>query len=140
MLNYKHILYAIEHDIKGNELLKNVIDFAKKFDAEITLVHVVKPIVDNYVYADGLSHRFQKEINANAKESMYAMSRDVKFPIERVHILHGEPTKCILKFAQDNHCDVIILNGHSHNIFGRFGSVANDLINKSELDVIILKA
>jgi universal stress protein A len=140
MLNYKHILYAIDDCQNEIETLERVMEFAKRHDAKVSLAHVIKPITDVYIYASGyMSQQLQKEIQESATTSIHKLAKHVSLPETNVHILLGDPTDRILKFASDCNCDAIILNGHEHNIFGRIASTADALINKSKCDVIVLK-
>jgi universal stress protein A len=140
MLDYKHILYAIDDCSNEIEVLEKVTTFANKYNANVSIVHVIKPVTDAYVYAGGyMCQQLQKDIQESATTEIHKLAKKVSLPETNVHILLGDPADRILKFANDCNCDAIILNGHNHNIFGRIASTADSLINKSKCDVIVLK-
>ena len=51
MLNYKHILYAVELDKDLDENVKKIFSSASKSKTKITLVHFVKSITTAYAGA-----------------------------------------------------------------------------------------
>ena len=140
MLNYKHILFAIEHDDRAVPALKRVMTFADKFGAKVSLVHAVTPFSTAYTYGGPMMMpNIDGEIKKGATLYLQSIAEKMKLPKGQTHVLYGKVTQSILDFAEAEHCDVIILNGHKHNALGRVFSTADDLVNQSKCDVIILK-
>jgi universal stress protein A len=141
MLNYKHILFAVEHDDRAIPALQRVMVFAEKFGAKVSLVHAVTPFSVAYAYGGPMvmMPSIEGEIKKGATLYLQSIAEKVKLPKEQTHVLYGKITQSILDFAEAERCDVIILNGHKHNVLGRAFSTADDLVNQSKCDVIILK-
>jgi universal stress protein A len=139
---YKHILFAIDHDDNGASILKSMIDFADNFNAKVSLVHVVGSFSASYAHADTMliDEKIEQEIEGNARKYLNYIAKSADFPIENSYILNGDATKSILKYAEINGCDLIVVNGHNHNIIGKIWSVTEKLMNAPKVDVVVLKS
>jgi len=139
MLNYKKILYAT--DLHGTcvNTLKRVINFAAKFEAEVTVVHVIKANNMLYGYTAGISGDVDDYIERDAKKKFDEFIQETGFNSDCAHILKGNKVREILNYADEEAIDVIIINGHSHNIFSRMNSTEDCVINNAKCDVIILR-
>ncbi len=140
MLNYKHILYATDLHETCKVTLKRLIDFAAKFDARISVVHVVKPISGVYGYTAGIVNDVDHEIEDEAIVKLEALMASVDLDKSCGHLLRGGVLAgSILQYVDDNQVDAIVINGHSHNIFARMGSTEDSVVNNATCDVLVLR-
>ena len=141
MLDYTHILYATNLDETCKITLKRVVAFAGKINAKVTVTHVVQPVLAAYPYGcalrpDDLEGSLVEESQKILAELLKSVGLDLNCSSTKI----GNPDELILEQAESLKCDVIILNGHTHNAFGRLGSSADIIINKATCDVIILRS
>lgn len=139
MLNYKHILYATDLHETCGLTLKRLIDFAAKFDARISVVHVVKPISGAYGYTAGIVNDVDHDIEDEATTKIDALMASVELDKSCGHLLRGALAGSILQYADDSDIDAIVINGHSHNIFARMGSTEDTVVNNATCDVLVLR-
>ena len=146
MLNYKHILYAVELTEAQEPFIRNTIEALKNKNIKITLLHVVHP--SSLIYADasyissdlyGFQDNLETDIIKRAEDEMKTFCDSCNLPSEHGLIKVGRPDITILNTAKKIEIDAILVNGHSHNLFGRLGSTADAIINKANCDVIVLK-
>ncbi len=146
MIQYHHALYAIELNEEQASATKKTIDSIKSKNTKVTLIHVIHPA--SLIYADasyispdlyGVQDNLETDIVNQAKEEMAKLCETCGLTKEQGIIEIGRPDVTILDKADHLNVDAIIVNGHKHNLFGRLGSTADAIINKSKCDVIVLK-
>ncbi len=141
MLSFNHVLFASKLDSKTcTQTLRKVMDLAEIAHAKVTLLHVVKPILAAYNSPDLFeSYDLEKALIAEAKAKLIKHAKEANFPMEQTIITNGNPAKTILDYADKLDCDLIVLNGNTHNVFGRLGSTADAIINRAKCNVFILR-
>ena len=135
---YKKILYAVQLDDANKLNIEKAIKYADTHNAMLHVVNVVSPLMPRYAYTGVY---VEQEIQDGFTEGFRNLLRESVRPHPHVtsEILLGEPAEIITDYADKNDFDAILLNGHHHNIFGRFGSVAEKVVSMSKLDVIVFK-
>ena len=142
MLEYSHILYAIDINDNVDPLIQKVMASTTRSNTTITVVYYVKSFtaayggVALYVSYDSL----EDKIVDHSREKLITLFNQYELNQERllVEVTHDIKT-AILDKAKELDVDVIYLNGHKHNPLGRLGSVADYVINNATCDVVILK-
>lgn len=137
MLNYKKILYATDLHASCKETLERLLVFANKFDAEVTVLHVIKPISGMYGYTAGIASDVDLEIEKKAIGQLQELMNTVGLDKAQAIIRKGQYSNAIIEHADDENIDAIVLNGHTHNIFARMGSTEDCVINNAHCDVIV---
>lgn len=142
MLDYKHILYAVELDNDLEKNIKKIFSAAAKSKTKITLVHYVKSITAAYAGA-AVYVAFENpedEIVKQAKDKLSDLVKQYKLVnIDLIVTVVNDIRSAILNKSKELKVDAIYLNGHKHNAFGRLGSTADCIINNAKCDVVILK-
>jgi nucleotide-binding universal stress UspA family protein len=138
---YKRILVALENSRADESLIPHVTEFAKKFDAELLLIHV----------ADGWVARNFEHLKLTESEEM----RDDKRYLEKTakklegqglevstHLALGDPPTEILKVAAREKCDLIAMTTHGHRLIGDiiFGSTIHEVRHRSTVPILLVKA
>ncbi len=140
MINLKHILFATNLDKTCSETLKHVMEIAKYTDAKITVLHVVKPMLAAYTSPDLFeSYDLEGTMAKDAEKKLLRYMKAADFPHEQTIVTNGHPASTILEYAEKLGVNLIALNGHTHNVFGRLGSTADAIINRAKCDVLILR-
>jgi nucleotide-binding universal stress UspA family protein len=135
----KHIVIALDDVGEPKKGLEKAIYIAKLSGAKITGVNVtvVAPTLVAAVtnYRDYLTKKAQEMLDS-VKES--CEKQGVQFASK---ILHGSPASEIAKFAEEEKVDLVIVGSRGlGGITGAIlGSVANSLVHKSKVSVLVLK-
>ena len=135
----KHILVALDDSDTSKIGLDKAINLAKLSGAKITGVNavVVHPTLVSTVtsYRDYLTKEAEKMLDS-AKE--YCEKQEIQFTSE---VLQGSPASEIAEFAEKQNVDLIVIGSRGHSgIKGVvLGSVANSLVHKSKVAVLVVK-
>ncbi len=135
----KHIVIALDESGEPKKGLEKAIYIAKLSGAKITGVNVtvVAPTLVAAVtnYRDYLTKKAQEMLDS-VKES--CEKQGVQFASK---ILHGNPVSEIVKFAEKEKADLVIVGSRGlGGITGAIlGSVANSLVHKSKVSVLVVK-
>lgn len=148
MVTYKNILYCTDFSEGARSALPFAIDMAKKYGADLHLVHV-------YQEPETLS---EFEISSNIKMDWIRVAQTLGTEMEkkikkvcsevsqevnscRHRLLRGRPHLEIVRYARENSIDMIILA--SHGLSGLehvlFGSTAERVLRESPCPVLVVK-
>jgi nucleotide-binding universal stress UspA family protein len=138
---YKKILLATdgsEHSIRAAD---NAIEIAKcSPDSKLEVVYVVdgetskSDVLRNWNSA-GIIDTKKERINlTEEKVKKAAVTYEVK-------VLHGEPGPTIVKYANENHFDLIVIGSRGLNALQEFvlGSVSHKVAKRADCPVMIVK-
>ncbi len=137
---FKRILLAVdgsEHSIKATDY---AITIAQKFDGAVEAVYVVDT---ETMRRDALEAVDQQEIERMHKGRMEPFRRrlDEGMITFWTHILHGDPGPTIVKFAEEEKFDTIVIGNRGLNPLQSaiLGSVSQYVAKRAHCDVIIVK-
>ncbi|WP_299981239.1 universal stress protein [Desulfobacula sp.] len=162
IIDVKKILFATDLSETARYAVKYACSIGNKYNAQVHAIHVVPDVLDEYSSGTGinLSHSIDKkkwdEFNRKnietAKklihERMKITSRKVleqmpHCPLSenRTIVTAGNPVNEIVKTAQDNNFDLIIMGTHGHGQFEEMvlGSTASGVILKSKIPVLVAR-
>ena len=140
----KNILVTTDFSDYSRSAFPKVIALARKFDANISILHVIQPLITPAEYSWGVQPiELQKEHERNCHTAMEKLVQKY-FPKDisvSSHILHGIPFKEIIGFCRDQQMDLLViathgLSGLSHIIFG---STAEKIVRKSSCPVLVVR-
>ena len=125
---------------------------ARKFDAEIHLLHVAREFnhyIDVYVVEDSetrfkkLVNNLEKEITSGAKERLLEFKKKYfdKFPKIVTTVASGNIYEEILRYAESESIDLIIMGTYRKKFADRFvfGKVAEKVAELSTIPVMLVK-
>ena len=141
----KKILVPTDFSIEAENALKTAAIIAKKFDAEIYLLHMLDLPLSLIDPVQGNSQ--------NVPEALYFMKlAHMQFSkIKKSEYLKGIPVnevvqfnyafKGIIEFSKTNQCDLIIMGSHGSSGFQEMfiGSNAEKVVRQSEIPVLVIK-
>jgi len=129
MLPLKKILFPVDFSKQCVGAARYVEAFAGRFDAEITLMHVVPHPAYNDLIPENLEQRQQRLDAFLSQELEY-------FRVQRV-MTDGEPASAIVNLAHEEHFDLIMLPTHGLGSFRRFliGSVTAKVLHDADCPV-----
>jgi len=129
VLPFKKILFPVDFSQQSIGAAHYVEALTGRFDAQLTVLHVIEPPSYNDTLMDRSGQRKQRMDAFLAKELAY-------FKVERL-VVEGDPASNILKIATAKQSDVIMMPTHGHGAFRRFllGSVTAKVLHDADCPV-----
>ncbi|NQT97523.1 MAG: universal stress protein [Candidatus Marinimicrobia bacterium] len=140
----KKILVSTDFSGYSRVAFPKAIALARKFEASISLLHVIQPVITPSEYTWGVQPvELQREHEQHCHSAIKKLISE-QFPADLKvagHILHGIPFKEIINFSRDEKIDLIVISTHglsgiSHIIFG---STAEKIVRKSVCPVLVVR-
>lgn len=146
----RRILAAVdpldEHG-RPHELTARVLNAANRLamqcDASLDVVHAFEytpPFADaEFGWLPDLGQI--EQFRSLHRDALLALGKQFGIPAERLHLLDGIPGWAIAEFARTNQIDVVVMGSIQRNFLQRLsiGSVAEDLLQRLDCDVLVLK-
>jgi len=153
----KRILYATDLSENSAYAFGYAVSLAKKYDAEITILHVIDETMESYIYMLGAFPN-QEPLEGNLKKKITHLTEEINNRLEifinkkvaddpesadtviSIEVCKGYPANEILKQADALHCDLIVMGTHGKGIVGQafFGSVAKRVLRRVRKPVFII--
>ncbi|MDH2907283.1 MAG: universal stress protein [Candidatus Nitrosotalea sp.] len=136
----RKILVPMDGSKGSFHALDEAICLARQFGAQITGLYVLHVAYDSpdLIYVQETQNRLKKveKFLENAKKQV--MKNKIVFTKE---ILFGQESKKIIDFAQKEKFDLIVIGSRGLGPIKRMilGSVANSVVNKSKIPVLVVK-
>ena len=121
--------------------LEYAIALAKPLQADLILAHVIEPFP--YTVVEGITFiNYEERLVPEAQSSLDKLSKRPlreKLSVE-THLTHGTPSREILKLAEREGIDLIVMGTHGRTGIDRFftGSVAEKVIRLSPCPVLAI--
>ena len=140
---YNKILIATDGSENSKNAVRSGINLAKNTGAKVYAVYVIHPVSvasgrkgPDWVKA---AKDMMKEDGEEATGYVEKMSKEENLDVESV-ILEGDPRDEIIKFADKNDIDLIIMGTRGLSGIKRFmvGSVADKIVRHSEKEVLVV--
>ncbi len=141
-MEIKRILYPTDFSEGSANAIPYVADLTRHYGAKLYIIHVLYDIVRAtgwYVPHINIDEMY-KEMEANAMKELERCCieelrgyRDIEY-----RVLRGVPHEEILKFAEANNIDMIVMGTHSRKGIDRviFGSTAERVVRDSRCPVL----
>ena len=153
----KKILYGTDLSKNSAYAFFYAIDMAKKHNASIVILHSIEPI-RQYIYAEGgitmegVMKKAKKqeqemdieEIKQKLQEFCKKTEAQIGSPcvqlVSKILVPLGHPVEEILKAADDEGCDAIVLGTHGKGFLRQtfLGSVAGSVLERTRKPVFII--
>lgn len=137
---FKKILVPLDGSKKSIRALDKAIIIASQFDSEIVLVNVVPliPLGDARMVKKLKQDLQKKALKLLQKGKNLCKKYDVK---SKIRVLSGEPGTVILRHANTKKFDLIVMGASGKGLAKELilGSVANYVLHKSKIPVLVLK-
>jgi nucleotide-binding universal stress UspA family protein len=137
MTNLKKILVPLDGSKNSLRALEQAVSIGRKSNVTITGFHVIK-------FPLAFSKQIKKQYGKNVEQIMDTASKLVKksgLTFNRIVRSDGYVGAEIVNFAHDRRFDLIIIGSRGPSPIGEIfiGSVANYVLNKSKLPVLLVK-
>jgi nucleotide-binding universal stress UspA family protein len=143
MMQWKEICCAVDFGDPSRVAMEQAAELAKRFEAQLTLVHVVVPPLA--AESDVLvSSRGVAAVEAQEREEQLARwradaERRAGRPV-RSRVLSGDPAGEILRYTREERCDLLVVGTHGRKGIARvvLGSVAERAARESPCPVLVV--
>jgi nucleotide-binding universal stress UspA family protein len=127
-MRIQKILFPVDFSDRSRSATNFVEAFVGRFQAELTLLHIVPP----FTYNDTMD----KEADRRVQLESFLPADFNYFNVKRV-LLHGDPALQIVDYARSNGSDLIMLSTHGYGPYRRFllGSVTAKVLHDADCPV-----
>ncbi len=152
----KRILVCLDGSELAEQILPHAVEQAECCKSQLILLQVVAPVPTealSVASAFGSAEKVAEEIQRAEKETkkeknqakaylkgVARVLREKGLGVKSV-VLEGRAGEAIVNYAENNHIDLIALatHGHSGLVEAIFGSVAEHVLRKSGLPILLIK-
>jgi nucleotide-binding universal stress UspA family protein len=121
------------------------VDLAKKYDAQLFIVHVIYEVTKAsglyvpHVTLDEVYKKMEDEANKEIKRAYIEALRG--FQNVEFRVFKGIPYEEIIKFADENDMDIIVIGTHGRKGLDRlfFGSTAEKVVKNAHCPVLTVR-
>jgi len=140
---YRRILVPLDGSENAEKVLPVAVGEAQCHQATIVLMRVIQPMRYSLMMTPAILEQIDKqatELSQSYLEGLAERLRAEGLEVE-IEIQSGSPAQCILDFAEETQCDLIVIGSHGETgaIRWRFGSVANKVVKtKTSMPVLVV--
>jgi universal stress protein A len=143
MALYRRILLALDFSEFDQQIAAKAQQLAASNQAELSLLHVV----DNLLFNDAaygsevLNIEIAGELQSVAETRLRQFADSLHIPHNRCRVEIGSPKIEIVRAAQAQHADLIIVGTHSRNFLQEMllGSTASGVLHHADCDVLAVR-
>lgn len=138
----KKILVPVDFSKCSRKALQYAIPFARQFQAELTLLHVIPPVVVLQTPDVGTAQGFIQESTEAAQQGLAELGRSIGDGIlTKTLIRNGSPHVEIIDAARELEMDLIILSTHGHTGLSHvlLGATAEKVVRRAGCPVLIVR-
>lgn len=143
MGRYERILVPTDGSEATREAIEHAVGLAAEHDATVYALYVVNsasfaslPMESSWESVASMMN----EEGAAALEVVEGIAEEQGVPVE-TELVDGSPSKVIVRFAEDNDCDLIVMGTHGRGGIDRLllGSVAESVVRSSSVPVLTVR-
>ena len=144
MVNYTHILVAIDFSTSSEQVILKARDISQANKAKLSLLHVGEylPPIDS-AYEPMLNSSWvidESLMQEQALKSLQQFSKKHGLEKAELNVQIGTPKYEISQFVKEQQCDLVILGSHGrHGISLLLGSTANAVLHDMPCDILAVK-
>lgn len=145
MIKLKKILVPTDFSESARHALTYGISFAREYEAELQLLHVVENLTVGYasdLFPVPMAEVFQ-EISGYAKAELAKLGAEARAKNVDVveHVVQGKPSAEIIRFAEENEVDMIVLGTHGKGMLDQalFGSTTERVVRRAPCPVLTVR-
>jgi len=143
MANYHHILIAADFSEHNKQVIARAKELAQSNQAKLSICHIIEdfPIADfAYEPMINIDMDMRDAMLKSGKKNIASIADTLAIPTEKQWVEFGNPSHDIVKLAQENNVDLIIIGSHGrHGIKLLLGSTANSVLHHSLCDVLAVR-
>lgn len=145
MIKLKKVLVPTDFSESARHALTYGTSFAREYEAELTLLHVVENLTVGYasdLFPVPMQEVFQ-EISGYAKTELAklgALARERKVSVVE-QVVQGKPSAEIIRYARETEVDMIVLGTHGKGMLDQalFGSTTERVVRRGPCPVLTVR-
>jgi nucleotide-binding universal stress UspA family protein len=145
VIKLKRVLVPTDFSDSARHAFTYGLSFAKEYDAELVLLHVVENVTVGYasdLFPVPMAEVFQ-EISGYAKAELAKLGQEARERGVAVseQVIQGKPSNEIIRFASENQVDMIVLGTHGKGMLDQalFGSTTERVVRKAPCPVLCVR-
>ena len=145
MIKLKKVLVPTDFSESARHALTYGISFAREYEAELTLLHVVENLTVGYasdLFPVPMAEVFQ-EISGYARAELTKLGAEVRKRDVAVaeQVVQGKPSAEIIRFARETEVDMIVLGTHGKGVLDQalFGSTTERVVRRAPCPVLTVR-
>lgn len=145
-LPVRRILAPVDFSVHSINAVGYAQELAAAYEAEVHLVHVIDPVLNEQLQETGIKHRAEAEddVMRRARKRLQWLSREVRGPeglTYDYHVVIGYPPEQIHALAEEQNADLIVMASHGMTGLKRFpmGSVTERIVTTAHCPVFVTK-
>ena len=148
--DFKRVLVTTDFSDPGDAAIGHAFRVGADHDAEVVLCHVIEipptpsPLYAHYTPSELFKPEQRRLAEEQARKAL--LERVPKDPPlsrvkHRAHVTHGEPIAEILRLAQEEHADLLVIATHGRTGLKHFflGSVVERVIRHAHCPVLVVR-
>lgn len=143
MSQYRNILVAVDFSEFSGQMVERAANVVAGFAGELSLLHVVEPLpMSDPGYGVILPYDidFTEQMVEVAQQRLEKLGNSLGIPKERQWVEVGSPKAEIVRMADENNIDLIVIGTHGrHGIGLLLGSTASSVVNHAGCDVLTIR-
>jgi len=142
MADYRHLLLAVDFSKDTPLLLQRAADVAQRYGAQLSLVHVVEPVIidPSYDVFPAVPLDIEQDLVGKASAQLRALGGEYRIEAEHCHVVVGSTKSEILRLAESYGVDLIVVGSHGrHGVALLLGSTANAVLHGAACDVLAVR-
>ncbi|HEY5715960.1 MAG TPA: universal stress protein [Psychromonas sp.] len=138
MMNYEHILIAVNLAKIDPEVIERGVSIAKAVNARVSLIHVDVSHVDSVAVLDEVDSADSMQKSKEALErQLQTLAKDSDYPITNILVVSGGLSYKLQETVRKMDVDLLVC-GHHHNFWSRIVSSVRELVETSPIDLLIV--
>lgn len=145
MIKLAKILVPTDFSDGARHALRYGISFAREYEAELLLLHVVETVAAPYasdLFPVPMAEVFQ-ELSAYARGELQKLAEEAKAKgvVARTLVVQGKPSLEIMRVAREETSDMIVLGTHGKGVLDQalFGSTTERVVRKAPCPVLSVR-
>lgn len=122
-------------------LIEFAIMISRKIGAHLTILHAFEHVEYRSECYDSGGIKMEKRLPVDCEIKMNAIIEKYKILFSDIDavVVHGDPVECIIRFAEIESIDMIIIGTHSYRGLKKIilGSVANMIVKKLNCPILL---
>ena len=141
MQEIRHILVPVDFNQHSDSLAEYALYMAKKLDADVIFIHVVRPLLDYSDYELDTLKTMVNVFHDHAEKKMAAFLAKIQRDGQDCSglVLRGEVADSIIAYAKEKTVDLIIISTHGAQGIGKvlLGSVADRVVKGAHCPTLV---
>jgi len=145
VIKLKKVLVPTDFSESARHALTYGISFAREYEAELTLLHVVENLTVGYasdLFPVPMAEVFQ-EISGYARTELAKLGEEARAKDVTVAevVVQGKPSAEIMRFAREAEVDMIVLGTHGKGMLDQalFGSTTERVVRRAPCPVLTVR-